>query len=452
MSFEDHCRGAILKNPKNYPIYLLLACELDNLNYLKRAQFIKSDLLSDIPLNVLHRCVIGRTAPSVHEEIYQSQIYFGPKASLFFAKTGRTTWPNGETNGLGAFVKPGAFQGANSPISHTMGELSRHKRDTANSSVVILAKDPKVVKKSVLDATSNPIICCWHVASKKRMGEFENFGNLKIYHGHENTVERLFSALDFIETDYIFIIGDDDFVFDEFLEYGEKFLDYFPKFGAVCGIGADARHSYKNPDAPKDGSTLNLIRMIENPISVSDLKMRALEWALFGGLSWNCLIRKKDLVNILRFRPSSEMGVAAEYFIDICLILLGASLRVDKFSIIRSRRADSGTYTSNPPLLETVSSGANILREITERVLAFCHANKLEIDDNTIEWVVAYGSSRRFFENSAFNQGITTLPKALSKDQGARIFPKSSKGYMPYLISVAAALYEDEICVKESSS
>ncbi len=142
------------------------------------------------------------------------------------------------------------------------------------------------------------------------------------------------------------------------------------------------------------------------------------------------------------------MAMASEYFIDICLILLGTSLRIDKFSIIRGRGADSGTYTVNPPVLETVTSGANVLREITNSVLGFCHANHLEIGDNIVEWIVAYGSSRRFLENTAFNEGISTLPKALSTGQRARLFPEASKEYKRYLIAVAAALFEDKICVK----
>ena len=448
MSIEDRYRESIIKNPKSYPFYLMLACELDDLHYLQRAQLITADILSNVPLNVLQLCARSGIAPKVHKEIYKSQIYFGPKASLFFAKPGAITSPTGVTNLLSAFVKPNAFDKASSHMSRAMSELSRSKRDTANSSVVIIARDPKIVKKSVLGAISKPIICCWHVASGKRMGEIETIGNLKIYHGTENTVERLSAALDYIETDYIFIIGDDDFVFDEFLENGERFLDYYPGLGAVCGIGTDASHLYTSPSAPKDGSTLKLIRMSENPISVVDLEMRALEWALFGGLSWNCLLRKRDLVNILHFRPPPEMAMASEYFIDICLILLGTSLRIDKFSIIRGRGADSGTYTVNPPVLETVTSGANVLREITNSVLGFCHANHLEIGDNIVEWIVAYGSSRRFLENTAFNEGISTLPKALSTGQRARLFPEASKEYKRYLIAVAAALFEDKICVK----
>ena len=450
MAFEDRCREAIVKNPKSFPFYLLLACEQDNLIHLKRAQSIRLDLLSNLPLNFLQRCVRGINAARVHKEIYQSQIYFGPKASLFFGKAGPIMTSDGETNVMNLFIKPDMFQALGSQVKRRMDKLISSKRDTSNSSVIILAKDPKIVKKSVLDAISNPIICCWHVASGKRMGELENFGHVTLYHGHENTVERLFSALDFIETDYIFIIGDDDFVFDQFLKDGEKLLDRFSGLGAVCGIGVDASHSYHDPGSPRDGSNLKLIRMSENPISGSDVKMRVLEWALFGGLSWNCLLRKKDLLNILQFRPPPKMGAASEYFVDICLILLGASLRVNKYSIIRSRKRGSDTYTLKPPVLETASSTSNVLREISERVLAFCHATKLEIDDSTIEWVVAYGSSRRFFENTAFNEGITTLPKALAAGQAARFFPRASDEY-DYLVSIAAVLFEDEICVKENS-
>lgn len=445
MTFEQRLRLHILKNPNNYLNYLQLSCEMDDINYFSRARMLKKDLLSGIPTTYLLSLVRSNKGFNVYQKIFDSEIYFSPKAALFAFKGNSPDIPDGHAITLGLEATPDQLAGENTFVNKAIGQLSRLKRAEANTTVVILAKDPTVVNEAVISATSKPLILCWHTVTNKPAGHVEQRGHLTIFHGVEDPIDRLYSALYLIQTDYLFITGDDDFVFDEFLAAGEKLLDKFPGLGSVCGLGFDSKFRRPESELGREKFSLTMFRMSENPISIDNVSMRAEEWALFGGLSLNSLVRKFDLERILPHRPPPELSTATEYFIDICFMLCGPSIRINHYSIVRARRPTSGTYTHNPPILETAATTANILREIAERVTAFCRSNQVPVDDDTIEWVVAYGASRRFLENSAFNKGISTLPKSLYRFQKDRLFLQPSVKEKIFLYAVSLSLFEEEI-------
>ncbi|MDC2993119.1 hypothetical protein OAZ91_00780 [bacterium] len=445
MTFEQRLRLHILKNPNDYLTYLRLSCELDDISYLSRARMLKRDLLSGIPTTYLSSLVRSNKGVNVYQKIFESEIYYSPKAALFAFKGNSPDIPDGHTIALWLHADPHHLTGENTLVKGAIGQLSRLKRADANTTVVVLAKDPTVVKEAVISVTSKPLILCWHAVRNKPLGYVEQKGHLTIFHGAEDPIDRLYSALHLIETDYLFITGDDDLVFDRFLATGERLLDKFPALGSVCGLGFDTKFQAPKNEQGHNKPLVTLIRMSENPVSIKDINMRAEEWALFGGLSLNSLIRKVDLEKILPHRPSSEFSTASEYFIDICLMLCGPSIRTNNYSIVRARRPTSGTYTHNPPILETAATSANILREIAERVIAFCRSNQVPVDDNTIEWVVAYGASRRFLENSAFNKGISTLPKSLYRFQKDRLFLQPSIEEKAFLYAISLTLFEEEV-------
>ena len=433
----------IVKDPKAFISYLMLSCEENNIDIFKRSTFIRKDVLGPIPFSILEWCARKITSFNVLDEIYKTQIFFNPKAALFCHKSPHMM--ESHTNNFFMPVDRRVIENKKKIQEIFIDSHLKARTPSANTTVIILAKDSRSVKDIVIKSIKRPLICCFggeNAGNNLVSGE----GNLQIFEGEENPFERIHSALQFIETDYVFIIGDDDYVFDGFLGLGERVLGRLPEVAAVCGIGTDASLSSEvvRPGSPLKQS-IRYIRMTENPIQLRDLKMRATEWALFGGLSMNCHLRKKDLEKILRCRPPAHFIGAFEYYFDICLLFLGSSVRINEASIVRSRSPDSGTYLNKPPILETASDDGNILREITKHVIAFAKDNEMDIDNDLIEWVVAYGSARRFIENRAFNKGISTLPKTLSKYLGSTKFPNSFRREIALLHAFSIHIFEDRI-------